>query len=92
MKKLHAEEIKLGLCSSSRNAPIVLEKLSLTTLFNVIISGADISKAKPDPEIFLKAAEKLRIPPFNCLVFEDADSGVKAAHAAKMKSCFLQVV
>lgn len=77
--------VKLGLCSSSKNAAEVLRRLRLTSLFDTVVTGHDITHAKPHPEIFLRAAEQLKIHPFHCLVFEDAASGVEAAHAAGMK-------
>jgi beta-phosphoglucomutase len=62
-----------------------LNKLNLTTLFNAIIDGNNIKNAKPNPEVFLKAAQSLNIPPENCVVFEDAQAGIEAAKAANMK-------
>lgn len=85
LDRLRAEGVKLALCSSSRNAPLVLERLGLGPRFDTVVSGADIRRAKPDPEIFLLAAQRLRVPPFHCVVFEDAESGVQAARAAGMK-------
>ena len=53
--------------------------------FDAIISGNEVSKAKPDPEVFLKGAEAVGLPPEACLVFEDAEAGVEAAINAQMK-------
>lgn len=86
LKKLRARGIKISLCSSSKNAPLVLEKLGLTELFDAVVTGHDIQNAKPDPEIFLLGAKKLRMPAFHCVVFEDAKAGVEGAIAAKMKT------
>jgi len=58
----------------------------LIDLFDVIVDGNDVSKAKPDPEVFLIAAEKLGIAPQNCIVIEDAIAGVEAANIAGMIS------
>ena len=55
-----------------------------TSLFTAVVSGSDVEKKKPAPDIFLKAAEKCAVDPCDCLVFEDAISGVKAAKAAGM--------
>ncbi len=85
IEKLRAEGVRLGLCSSSRNALTVLERLGLTGRFRAIVTGNEISRAKPAPQIFLLAADGLGVPPFHCLVFEDAESGVEAALAAGMK-------
>lgn len=86
IKKLRAKGIKISLCSSSKNAPLVLEKLGLTELFDAVVTGHDIKNAKPDPEIFLLGAKKLRMPAFHCVVFEDAKAGIEGAIAAKMKN------
>jgi alpha,alpha-trehalose phosphorylase len=85
LRALKEEGTLLGLCSSSRNAQTVLDKLGLTEWFDVVVTGHDITRAKPDPQIFLLAAEQLRVPAFHCLVFEDAASGVESALAAGMK-------
>ncbi len=80
-----AEGVACAICSSSKNAEHILEKLALTDKFDVIISGNHITRSKPDPEVFLKAAEALGVPPYHCLVLEDAVAGVEGALAAKMK-------
>ncbi|MEA2012881.1 MAG: beta-phosphoglucomutase [Verrucomicrobiota bacterium] len=85
LKDLKSKGIKIALCSSSKNAQLVLDALKLNNYFDTVISGNDIENPKPHPEIFLKVAEKLNIHPFHCLVFEDAVSGVEAALSAKMK-------
>lgn len=85
LDQLKKRGLKLGLCSSSKNAATVLARLNLTACFDTVVTGADIAKAKPDPEIFLLAARRLRVPAFHCLVFEDAVSGIAAALAARMK-------
>lgn len=86
LKALKKRGTKLGLCSSSKNADTVLERLGLRRYFDAVVTGNDITHAKPHPEIFLLGAQRLRIPPFHCLVFEDAPSGIQAAAAAGMKS------
>ena len=85
LEKLKKEGVRLAICSSSKNAMTVLNALDLTKYFDAVVSGNDIKNPKPDPEIFLKGAELLNIHPVHCLVFEDAESGVEAARAAKMK-------
>jgi beta-phosphoglucomutase len=77
--------MKVGLCSSSRNAQRVLDGLGIAHLFDAVVTGADILRAKPDPEIFLMGAERLGVEPRKCVVFEDAPSGVEAALAAGMQ-------
>jgi beta-phosphoglucomutase len=71
--------IKTALGSASKNAPIILERVHLLEYFDVVIDGNKVSKAKPDPEVFLKAATELNVRPEECIVFEDAEAGVEAA-------------
>jgi len=77
----------LALASSNNRAIVdkVLEKFELMKYLKVAISGEDVIKGKPDPEIFLKTASMLGVKPSNCLVIEDASNGVQAAKAAGMK-------
>jgi beta-phosphoglucomutase len=83
---LEINEIKYALGSASKNAPLILEKVGLLNRFNAIVDGNDVSKAKPDPEVFLIGARKLGMNPENCVVVEDAIAGIQAANAAKMIS------
>ncbi|MBK1880429.1 beta-phosphoglucomutase [Pelagicoccus mobilis] len=85
LEKLRNAGIKMAICSSSKNATTVLDALDLTSFFGAVITGNDIEKPKPDPEIFLKGAASLGLTSDECIVFEDAESGVQAAHAAGMK-------
>lgn len=86
IKALRERGIKISLCSSSKNAEFVLEKLKLASLFDTVVTGKDITNSKPDPEVFLKGAEKLDVSRFNCAVFEDARVGIEAARKAGMKA------
>lgn len=86
IKELKKANVKICLCSSSKNAKFVLDKLGLTYLFDGIITGNDIVNAKPNPEIFLKGAKCLGVPAFHCVVFEDSSVGIYAAKEAKMRS------
>ena len=63
---------------------LILNKLNLTNYFDAIIDGTKVSNAKPDPEVFLKGAEALKVLPSECIVFEDAQAGVEAAINAGM--------
>lgn len=74
----------LGSSSIRKNIDLVLEKVGLTEIFEIIISGEMVSHGKPDPEVFLKAATALRVNPSDCCVFEDAPLGVEAAIRAGM--------
>lgn len=76
--------LKIGLASVSKNAFTVMNRLELTNEFDAIIDVATILKGKPDPEIFLRAAEQLEVEPNTCIGIEDAESGVAAIKAAKM--------
>lgn len=77
--------IKVAVISSSKNCPHILKKIGIYDRLNAVISGKDITKGKPDPQIFLMAAEKLGATPENCVVFEDAVLGVEAAKNGNMK-------
>ena len=76
--------IKTAVGSASKNTPIILEKTNLADKFDTISCGLDTQKSKPDPEVFLIAANKLGIAPSECVVIEDSDAGVEAAKAGGM--------
>jgi beta-phosphoglucomutase len=76
--------IKTAIGSASKNTPLILDRLKIRPLFDAIVDGNQASKAKPDPEVFLLAAEELGIPPSSCVVFEDAEAGIQAALNAGM--------
>jgi len=79
-------KVPFALGSASKNARTILEKVNLLDEFDAIVDGTDVSKAKPNPEVFLIAAEKLNIKPENSIVFEDSVAGVQAANNASMIS------
>lgn len=83
---LRAKGMKLAIGSSSKNAKFILERIGLSDYFDAISDGTNITRSKPDPEVFLKAAQFLGLQPEQCLVVEDAVSGVDAAHAGGMKA------
>lgn len=78
---LRARGYRLAIGSSSRNTPLITERLGIVSAFDAVADGNEITHSKPDPEVFLLAAEKLRLAPADCLVVEDAESGVSAAIA-----------
>ena len=82
---LRARGIKLAIGSSSKNTPFILERIGLAGYFDAVSDGNNITHSKPDPEVFLKAAEMLGMAPARCLVVEDAVSGAQAGHAGGMK-------
>lgn len=81
LENLRKMNLKLAVGSSSKNARFILEQVGLLRLFDAVSDGNNISKSKPDPEVFLKAAEYLCLFPNECLVVEDAASGIEAAKA-----------
>jgi beta-phosphoglucomutase len=78
--------LKTALASASRNAPLLLERLGIADLFDYVVDANHISRAKPDPEIFLAAARGLGLEPSECLGVEDAAAGIASIHAAGMKA------
>jgi len=83
---LDKNNIKYALGSASKNAPQILKKVGLFERFTAIVDGNNVSKAKPDPEVFLIAAKKLNKSPNECIVIEDASAGIQAANRANMTS------
>ncbi len=83
---LKEEKQPFALGSASKNARTILEKVALIKDFKSIVDGTNVSKAKPDPEVFLIAAKELNIVPEDCIVFEDSVAGIQAANAANMIS------
>jgi beta-phosphoglucomutase len=84
LHELRNKGIKTALGSASKNSPMILERIQLTGMFDVVVDGNSISEAKPNPEVFLKGAERLAVLPENCVVFEDAIAGIEAARNANM--------
>ena len=83
---LRLRGVRIAIGSSSRNAPLILEKIGLAGLFDAVADGNGISRSKPDPEVFLLAARLLNMEPERCVVVEDAFAGILAAKAAGMKA------
>lgn len=83
---LVANKQPIALGSASKNAQPILEKVGLLPYFDSIVDGNNVTKAKPDPEVFLIAAKQLGVNPENCVVFEDAVAGIEAANNANMIS------
>lgn len=76
----------IALGSASKNSGLILERLRLTEFFDAIVDGTKVGRAKPDPEVFLRGAAELGVPPQECIVFEDAVAGIRAAHAGGMQA------
>jgi len=85
LEVLRSVGMKVALGTASKNAPIILARIGLSEAFDSIVDGNRVVNAKPDPEVFLKAAADLELEPSDCLVFEDAIAGVEAAHNGGMK-------
>ncbi|HTK26801.1 MAG TPA: HAD family phosphatase [Pyrinomonadaceae bacterium] len=86
--------IKMAVATAAPNVNVefILDGLDLRHFFQAITTAADIANGKPNPEIFLRSAEKLEVEPGNCLVFEDAFNGFEAAHRAGMRSVGIATV
>lgn len=81
LEALRAGGLRLAIGSSSKNAPFILERVGLSGWFDGVVDGSCIARAKPDPEVFLRAAALLGLSPARCLVVEDAAAGAQAGHA-----------
>ncbi|HBC87728.1 MAG TPA: beta-phosphoglucomutase [Lentisphaeria bacterium] len=86
LEELRKDKIKIALCSASKNSQLILEKLKVVKYFDVVVTGNDVKRSKPDPEGVLLAASKLKVRPENCVVVEDAQAGIAAAVNAGTKS------
>ena len=84
LQQLRDKGIKIALGSASKNAPLILKNLEIEHLFDAVIDGNRVAKAKPDPEVFLLGAQELGVPATACIVFEDAEAGLQAARIAGM--------
>ena len=91
IRALHADGWLLGIGSSGPpgNVELVVEELGLASLLAATTNAADVSRGKPDPEVFLIAADRMGVAPARCVVIEDAGHGVEAAHRAGMKAVAL---
>ena len=76
--------VKIALGSASKNAQYILGKLNIEEYFDLVVDGNTVAKAKPDPEVFVAASDKLMVEPSKCVVFEDAYAGIEAAHRGGM--------
>ena len=86
LDQLRSKGYLLAIGSSSKNTPLILQQIGLADYFDAVSDGNNITHSKPDPEVFLKAAQMLQMAPERCLVVEDAVSGAQAAHAGGMKA------
>ena len=84
LTELRQRGYRLAIGSSSKNTQFIIRQIGAVSYFDAVADGNDITRSKPDPEVFLKAAEKLGIAPEQCVVVEDAASGIRAAKAGNM--------
>lgn len=86
LQYLRKKGLKLAIGSSSKNTKYILHQLEIENLFDAVSDGTNISKSKPDPEVFIKAASFLELPEEECIVVEDAVAGIDAARSGHMRS------
>lgn len=88
LERLHADGFALALGSSAppENVDFVLDRLGRRGLFDGVVHGMDVTRGKPDPQVFLLAAQRVGVAPARCVVVEDAPQGIEAAHRAGMKA------
>lgn len=84
INELRSKQIKIALGSASRNTPLILERVGMYSVFDAVADGNSVMKAKPDPEVFVKASDMVGVEKNRCVVFEDAIAGVEAALNAGM--------
>ena len=86
VKNLKDMGYPIALGSASKNAKHILERVGLIDMFDAIVDGNSVAKAKPNPEVFINAAKLLKLNPEDCVVFEDSEAGIQAANIANMVS------
>lgn len=86
LDKLREKGMLLGIGSSSKNARLILAQIDMKDYFDAVCDGNDISRSKPDPEVFIRTANLLGLSPDQCLIVEDAQSGIEAATAGGFDS------
>lgn len=89
LNELRTRGLKLAIGSSSKNTPLILERIGLADFFDAVSDGNNITRSKPDPQVFSMAAEMLKLDPAQCLVVEDAVAGLQAAAAGGFDSAGL---
>lgn len=89
LKYLQEKGIKIALGSSSRNARKIIKKLEIEGEFDVVVDGTSIKKGKPDPEVFIEAARRLKVPNNVSLVVEDSIAGIIAARRGGFMTAFI---
>lgn len=85
LQELRRRGVSVAIGSSSKNTPLIIQKIGLSSAFDAVADGSVITNCKPDPEVFLLAAQLLKKKPADCVVIEDAGAGVEAALSAGMR-------
>jgi beta-phosphoglucomutase len=86
LEELTEEHILIAIGSASRNAPTIVRQVQIGRYLDALIDGSKVTKGKPHPEVFLKAAEEMGVEPAHCVVFEDAQAGIDAARNGGMRT------
>jgi len=86
LEELKQNKMKIAIGSASKNTGTILKYIDMENYYDAVVDGTKVSKAKPDPEVFLKAADELNVEPEYCVVFEDAAAGIQAAINGNMYS------
>ncbi len=86
LEELTEAHILIAVGSASKNAPTIIRQVQIGRYLDALIDGSKVTKGKPDPEVFLKAAEEMGIAPEHCVVFEDAQAGIEAAKNGGMRT------
>ena len=89
LTELRARGFRCAIASASKNAPMVLSKLGIVDMVDTVVDGNAPARSKPEPDLFLLAAERLGLPPDVCVVVEDAAAGIEAAQRAGMRAVAL---
>jgi beta-phosphoglucomutase len=86
VRHIRSRGVRTAIASASRNAPLIIDRVRIGSLFDTVVDGTKVSRAKPEPDVFLRAARELGIAAQDCVVFEDAEAGIEAANRAGMGS------
>ncbi|MCI1966285.1 MAG: beta-phosphoglucomutase [Oscillospiraceae bacterium] len=84
LERLHSHKVKIALGSASKNAPLILKSIGISSFFDAVVDGNKVTRTKPDPQVFLLAAHALNLSENRCVVFEDSEAGLQAAKCAGM--------
>jgi len=86
VRHIRSRGVRTAIASASRNAPLIIKRVQIGSLFDAVVDGTKVFRAKPEPDAFLRAARELGVAAQDCVVFEDAEAGIEAATRAGMGS------